>query len=136
MLQAAAPFPCSYSAGAVSTLIAKRAAAMRVSTPSLAKRLLLCSAPVAGAVFVLEELVRRFDTRITITTLCASGSAIAVARLLLGNGPDFQLEPLPYSGFGTVPIFLVLGALTGLMGVAYNHLHLSRRQSPFTALNS
>jgi CIC family chloride channel protein len=57
------------------------------------------SAPVAGAVFVLEELVRRFDTRITLTTLCASGSAIAVARLLLGNGPDFQLEPLPHSGF-------------------------------------
>jgi CIC family chloride channel protein len=82
------------------------------------------SAPVAGAVFVLEELVRRFDPRITITTLCASGSAIAVARLLLGNGPDFQLEPLPYSGFGTVPIFLVLGAVTGLMGVAYNHMLL------------
>jgi CIC family chloride channel protein len=82
------------------------------------------SAPCAGAVFVLEELVRRFDTRITITTLCASGSAIAVARLLLGNGPDFQLEPLPYSGFGTVPIFLVLGAVTGLMGVAYNHVLL------------
>ncbi len=78
------------------------------------------SAPVAGAVFVLEELVRRFDTRITITTLCASGSAIAVARLLLGNQPDFQLEPLPYPGFGTVPIFLVLGAVTGLIGVAYN----------------
>ena len=78
------------------------------------------SAPVAGAVFVLEELVRRFDTRITITTLCASASAIAVARLLLGNQPDFQLEPLPYPGFGTVPIFLVVGALTGLIGVAYN----------------
>jgi chloride channel protein, CIC family len=78
------------------------------------------SAPVAGAVFVLEELVRRFDTRITITTLCASGSAIAVARLLLGNQTDFHVEPLPYPGFGTVPIFLVLGAVTGLMGVVYN----------------
>jgi CIC family chloride channel protein len=78
------------------------------------------SAPVAGAVFVLEELVRRFDTRITITTLCASGSAIAVARLLLGNQTDFQVEPLPYPGFGTVPIFLVLGAVIGLLGVAYN----------------
>jgi chloride channel protein, CIC family len=78
------------------------------------------SAPVAGAVFVLEELVRRFDTRITITTLCASGSAIAVARLLLGNQPDFQLEPLPYPGFGTVPIFIVSGAVIGLIGIAYN----------------
>jgi chloride channel protein, CIC family len=82
------------------------------------------SAPCAGAVFVLEELVRRFDPRMTVTTLCASGSAIAVARLLLGNGPDFQLPPLPYSGFGTVPIFLVLGAVTGLVGIAYNHMLL------------
>ena len=82
------------------------------------------SAPVAGAVFALEELVRRFDTRTTIASLCASGGAIAVARLLLGNGPDFQLEPLPYSGFGTVPIFLVLGAIAGLLGVAYNHMLL------------
>jgi chloride channel protein, CIC family len=82
------------------------------------------SAPVAGAVFVLEELVRRFDTRITVATLCASGSAIAVARLLLGNGPDFHLEPLPYSGFATVPIFLVVGTITGLLGVAYNHMLL------------
>ena len=79
------------------------------------------SAPVAGAVFVLEELVRRFDTRITITTLCASGSTIVVARVLLGDRTDFHVESLPYPGFGTVPLFLVLGAVTGVMGVAYNH---------------
>ena len=66
----------------------------------------------------LEELVRRFGARTTVTTLCASGSAIAVARLLLGNGPNFQLEPLLYLGFGTVLIFVVLGAVTGLIGVA------------------
>ena len=48
-------------------------------------------------------IVRRFDTRMTITSLCASGSAIAVARLLLGNGPDFQLEPLPYFGLEQSP---------------------------------
>ena len=82
------------------------------------------SAPVAGAVFVLEELVRRFDARITVATLCGSGSAIAVARLLLGNGPDFQLAPQPYSGFGTVPIFLFLGASAGLIGVGYCRLLL------------
>jgi chloride channel protein, CIC family len=79
------------------------------------------SAPLGGAVFVLEELVRRFDTRITITTLCASGSAIAVARLLLGNERDFRLPALTDPGFGEVPAFLVLGIVTGCLGVAYNH---------------
>jgi CIC family chloride channel protein len=79
------------------------------------------NAPIAGAVFVLEELLRRFDTRITITTLGASAGAIAVARVLLGEAPDFHVEPLPYPGLGTVPIYLALGVVAGLLGVAYNH---------------
>ena len=78
------------------------------------------NAPIAGAVFVLEELVRRFDIRITIATLGASAGAIAVARVLLGDTPDFHVEPLPYPGFGTVPIHLALGLVAGFLGVAYN----------------
>jgi chloride channel protein, CIC family len=79
------------------------------------------NAPIAGAVFVLEELVRRFDTRITITTLGASAGAIAVARVLLGDAPDFHVEPLPSPGVGTVPISLALGVVAGFLGVAYNY---------------
>jgi chloride channel protein, CIC family len=78
------------------------------------------NAPIAGAVFVLEELVRRFDTRVTITTLGASAGAIAVARVLLGEAPDFRVEPLPYPGLGTGPIYLALGVVAGFLGVAYN----------------
>jgi CIC family chloride channel protein len=78
------------------------------------------NAPIAGAVFVLEELVRRFDTRITIATFGASAGAIAVSRLLVGAEPDFDVAPLPYPDIGTVPIHLVLGLLAGLLGVAYN----------------
>jgi chloride channel protein, CIC family len=78
------------------------------------------NAPIAGAVFVLEELVRRFDTRITIATLGSSAGAIAVARVLLGDAPDFRVEPLPYPGLGTVPIYLALGVVAGFLGVAYN----------------
>ena len=79
------------------------------------------SAPLGGAIFVLEELLRRFDNRTTIVTLCASGSAITVAGMLLGNEPEFQVGPLPYAGFETVPVFIVLGAVAGCLGVAYNH---------------
>ena len=70
--------------------------------------------------FVLEELVRRFDTRTTVVTFGASAGAIAVARLFLGDAPDFHVEPLPYPGFGTVPIHLALGIVAGCAGVAYN----------------
>jgi chloride channel protein, CIC family len=78
------------------------------------------NAPIAGAVFVLEELVRRFDTRTTIATLGASAGAIAVARVFLSQGPDFRVEPPPYPGFGTVVVHLVLGVVIGFLGVAYN----------------
>jgi CIC family chloride channel protein len=78
------------------------------------------NAPIAGAVFVLEELVRRFDTRITIATFGASAGAIAVARPILGDRPDFIVEPIPYAGFAALPAYLAMGALLGVLGVAYN----------------
>ena len=78
------------------------------------------NAPIAGAVFVLEELVRRFDTRIAIVTFGASTGAIAVARLFIGDRPDFHVEALPNPSFGTVPVHLALGVFAGFLGVAYN----------------
>jgi CIC family chloride channel protein len=80
------------------------------------------NAPVAGAVFVLEELVRRFDIRIAIAALGTSCSAIAVASLLLGQQPDFSVPKLPNPDSWTGPIFGLLGILAGLAGVAYNRL--------------
>ena len=77
------------------------------------------NAPIAGAVFVLEELIRRFDTRIAIAALGASCCAIAVARIFLGSAPDFQIEELPYSGLGSGLLFTGLGVLAGFAGMAY-----------------
>ncbi|HUA86546.1 MAG TPA: H(+)/Cl(-) exchange transporter ClcA [Bryobacteraceae bacterium] len=78
------------------------------------------NAPIAGAVFVLEELIRCFDTKIAIAALGASCAAIAIARLLLGNAPDFTVPALPYSSFQSGFFFLALGAVAGLAGVVYN----------------
>lgn len=79
------------------------------------------NAPIAGAVFVLEELVRSFNVQMTIATLGASASAIGVARLFLGQAPDFRVAPCPFQGIGTLPFQMLLGAAAGLLGVAYNH---------------
>lgn len=83
------------------------------------------NAPIAGAVFVLEELVRRFDVRITIAALGASAGAIGIARYLLGQASDFQVARLPYPGVGTLPVHLLLGIGIGLLGVAYNRAILA-----------
>ena len=78
------------------------------------------NAPIAGAVFVLEELVQRFEHRIAIAALGASASAIAVARLILGNELDFQVPSFAEPGSASWPLFLVLGGITGLLAVGYN----------------
>jgi chloride channel protein, CIC family len=78
------------------------------------------NAPIAGAIFVLEELVRRFETRIAIAALGASAAAMAVARIFLGNGPEFQVFPLPYPSSAAHVLFFTLGAVAGLVAVAYN----------------
>jgi len=53
------------------------------------------NAPIAGGVFVLEELVRRFDPRTTLATLVASGAGFASAHLLLhdSTAADFHVPP-------------------------------------------
>ena len=71
------------------------------------------NAPIAGAIFVLEELVRRFELRVAIATLGASATAISVSRVLLGEAPDFHVEALTYAGAATRPLYFVLGAVAG-----------------------
>lgn len=78
------------------------------------------NAPIAGAIFVLEELVRRFEHRIAIAALAASATAIATARAILGNQPDFTLPPLDHAPTLGLPLFLVLGLVAGLLAVGYN----------------
>jgi chloride channel protein, CIC family len=78
------------------------------------------NAPIAGAVFVLEELVRRFEAHIAIAALGASAAAIAVARAFLGDAPDFTVKSLAYVGVQMWPFFVMLGAAAGLAGALYN----------------
>ncbi len=88
------------------------------------------NAPIAGAIFVFEELVQRFDARIAITALGASGTAILIARLFLGDAPDFHVAiatsasaaigPLGYAAAATWPLYVVLGVLAGLFATLYN----------------
>ncbi len=86
------------------------------------------NAPIAGAIFVLEELVRRFETRIAVAALGASAMAIAVSRLFLGDVPDFTVDPLAFAGPKKTALFFVLGLLAGLLGVVYNRTLLGTLQ--------
>ncbi len=78
------------------------------------------NAPVAGAIFVLEELVGRFETRVAIVALAAAVAAITASRGILGDGLDFDIEPMASGGFAAQPLFVALGLVAGLLAVVYN----------------
>jgi CIC family chloride channel protein len=78
------------------------------------------NAPIAGAVFVLEELVQRFEHRVAIAALAASATGIALARALLGDTSDFHVGLLEFATAPARPLYLVLGCVSGLVAVAYN----------------
>ena len=90
------------------------------------------NAPIAGAVFVLEELTRRFEMRVAVAGLGASSTAILVSRLFLGDAPELHVAfsghiasatgPLPYYDAATWPLYLALGVLAGTAAALYNRL--------------
>lgn len=82
------------------------------------------NAPLAGSAFVLEELIKKFDTRDAVAALGASGSAIVVARLFTGPAPDFVVTKVPFPALGDNLLCLALGVAAGLLGVAYNRVLL------------
>lgn len=112
----------------LTTLVFRRAAVERsLLTAACAGAGLAAAfnAPIAGAIFVLEELVRRFENRLAIAALMASSASILVSRLMLGNVPalnitvDLPDQPL-ISG-----IYLAFGMVLGLIAVAYNQTILA-----------
>jgi len=90
------------------------------------------NAPIAGAVFVLEEFSRRVDVRFAIAGLGASSTAILISRMLLGDAPDLHVVVaghvasttgvLPYAAAAAWPLYLALGALAGAAAALYNRL--------------
>jgi len=79
------------------------------------------SAPIAGGVFVLEELTKRFNPRTAVATLFASAAGFMSADFLLGGSFQiFTAAPMRDPRLTDVPIVIVVGLLTGVVGVLYN----------------
>ena len=82
------------------------------------------NAPVGGTLFTLEEVTRSFRVKTVLATLLPAVTAVACSRLVLGNHPDFLVEPDRRSGSAWFPLFVVFGLLTGCLGAVYNWLVL------------
>jgi CIC family chloride channel protein len=94
------------------------------------------NAPIAGAVFVLEELVRRFEARIAIPALVASGTAIGTMHRILGSAPDLPATATITNSMPGNTLFFVFGLAAGVVAVVYSRLliatlnNVGRMQTP------
>lgn len=82
------------------------------------------NAPLAGVMFVLEELAGSFTPIVFVAAFLASVTADIVGRVLTGEMPVFQLHDMPAPNLRTLPAALVLGLLCGYGGVLFNRVLL------------
>jgi len=77
------------------------------------------NAPLAGLLFVLEEVQRDFDPPMFAAALVASLVADIMGRAILGSAPAFEVNVAPASLLA-LSAYAVLGVLCGGLGVAFN----------------
>lgn len=80
------------------------------------------NAPIGGALFVFEEVTKSFRLRTVLTTAVGVAVAVGVSWTIIGQRPDFTVAPQAYLPLGMLPVMVVFGVLTGLLGVLYNRL--------------
>ncbi|MBR6473086.1 MAG: ClC family H(+)/Cl(-) exchange transporter [Firmicutes bacterium] len=77
-------------------------------------------APLAGVVFVLEELRKDFDPKVLLSTMAAAVTSEYVASFVFGLQPVFAIFAFKKPTLNDYWMILILGALLGVLGVAYN----------------
>jgi CIC family chloride channel protein len=83
------------------------------------------NAPLAGVIFVLEELRRDFAPGALTGAFVASVTADVVVRLLSGQSPVFHVPSPPVPPVSSLPLFVLLGLFAGILGVAFNRALLA-----------
>lgn len=96
------------------------------------------NAPLAGVIFVLEELRRDFAAGTLTAAFVASVTADVITRLLLGQLAVFHIVSPVVPPLRALPLFVALGLISGLGGVLFNRSLLGSlrlmdhwRQRPF-----
>ncbi len=78
------------------------------------------NAPLAGFLFVMEELKREMSAITYGSALIASVASVAVTRMLLGQHNSFSLVFRGETPLRVLPQVAVLGAVAGILGVLFN----------------
>jgi CIC family chloride channel protein len=97
------------------------------------------NAPLAGLIFVLEELNGKFTQVVFVASFLAAVTADVVCRVVTGETPVFMLHGAPAPSLSSLPVAALLGVVAGFGGVVFNRSLLAslrlfdrlRRWPPF-----
>ncbi len=78
------------------------------------------NAPLAGLIFVLEEVQKDFRQAVFGATFIAAATADVISRLASGQFPVYKVPSYPVPVLGALPLFAFLGMCCGILGVIYN----------------
>ena len=78
------------------------------------------NAPLAGLIFVLEEVRRDFQPIVFGAAFVAAVVADVITRLGSGQFPVFTIPSYPMPPLTSLPIFALLGVIAGGLGVLFN----------------
>jgi CIC family chloride channel protein len=80
------------------------------------------NAPVGGTLFILEEVLRKVTPIGFVLAAAAAVSSAIVQRGIFGMGFDFRVADVAAGPVVNLPIYLLFGAVIGVLGVYYNRL--------------
>lgn len=116
--------PVVHLASVISTWVSDRIHA----APVTARDLLGCAvaaavaasfnAPIAGALFALEVVLRHFALHAFAPIVIAAIAGTVISRLQMGNVAEFRLPEHSLAFYQELPAFLILGLVSGLAAVA------------------
>lgn len=78
------------------------------------------NAPLAGLLFVIEELHRELSSRTAAGALVAAVGATVVTQWLAGDTPSFEVHGLGALPLPFLPLAVVIGLVGGVGGVVFN----------------
>ncbi len=78
------------------------------------------NAPLAGLIFVLEEVQRDFRPLVFGAAFLAAAAANVLAQWASGPFPVFEVSSFPLQPLVLLPGFALVGVLCGVLGVAFN----------------
>lgn len=91
------------------------------------------NAPLAGVLFVLEEIIQRFDRQVLCMGFVAAVTADFISKIFFGQSTVFSYQTQNIS-LKHYWIFIILGVLLGLFGVLYNFV-MSKTSDMFKAIS-